>query len=93
MDDSVDSGNFFGRGYFPLIRKDLTHMDGLAEYVREGFSFARDLSPVNSTDFYLCFRMALLHSVSYFFLLYQSPSSPLCVCLCVHHNGWLTYSG
>ena len=27
---------------------------------------------------YLCFRLALLHSVSYFFLLYRSPSSALC---------------
>ena len=27
---------------------------------------------------YLCFRLALLHSVSYFFFLYRSPSSSLC---------------
>ena len=27
---------------------------------------------------YLCFRLAFLHSVPYFFLLYQSPSSSLC---------------
>ena len=26
-----------------------------------------------------CFRLGLLHSVSYFFFLYQSPSSPLCM--------------
>ena len=31
-----------------------------------------------SADSYLCFRLALLHSVSYFFFLYQSPSSTLC---------------
>ena len=29
-------------------------------------------------NFYLCFRLALFHSVSYFFFLYQSPSSSLC---------------
>ena len=28
---------------------------------------------------YLCFLLALLHSVSYFFFLYRSPSSPLCM--------------
>ena len=28
--------------------------------------------------FLLCFRLALLHSVSYFFFLYRSPSSSLC---------------
>ena len=27
---------------------------------------------------FLCFRLALLHSVSYFFFLYRSPSSALC---------------
>ena len=53
-------------------------MHGLAVYVKEGLPFARDLSLENSADSYLCFRLALLHSVSYFFSLYQSPSSSLC---------------
>ena len=52
-------------------------MHGLAVYVKEGFSFAQNLSLENSAD-YLCFRLALLHSVSYFFFLYGSPSSALC---------------
>ena len=52
-------------------------MHGLAVYVKEGFPFARDLSLENSADSYLCFRLALLHSTSYFFLLYQLPSSAL----------------
>ena len=34
------------RGYLPLIRKDsITHMHGLAVYVKEGLSVAQDLSP------------------------------------------------
>ena len=79
LDDSIDSGNFSVRGYLPLIRKDSsTHMHGLAVYVKEGLPFARDLSLENSADSYLCFRLALLHSVSYFFFLYRSPSSSLC---------------
>ena len=53
-------------------------MHGLAGYVKEGLPFARDLSLENSADSYLCFRLALLHSVSYFFFLHQSPSSSLC---------------
>ena len=52
-------------------------MHGLAVYVKEGLPFAWDLSLENSADSYLCFRLALLHSVSYFFFLYQSPSSSL----------------
>ena len=80
LDDSIDSGNFSVRGYLPLIRKDSgTHMHGLAVYVKEGLPFARDLSLENSADSYLCFRLALLHSVSYFFFLCRSPSSILCM--------------
>ena len=44
-----------------------THMHGLAVYVKEGLPFAGS------------FRLALLHSVSYFFFLYWSPSSALCM--------------
>ena len=77
--DSIDSGNFSVRGYLPLIRKNSsTHIHGLAVYVKEGLPFARDLSLGNSADSYLCFRLALFHSVSYFFFLYRSPSSSLC---------------
>ena len=86
LDDSIDSGNFSVRGYLPLIRKDSsTHMHGLTVYVKEGLPFARDLSLENSADSYLCFRPALLHSVSYFFFLYRSPF--LCLCR-VFHSVW-----
>ena len=54
-------------------------MHGLAVYVKEGLPFARDLSLENSADSYLYFQLALLHSVSYFFFLYRSPSSALCM--------------
>ena len=71
LDDSISSGNFSVRGYLPLIRKDASaHMQGLAVYVKEEFPFAQDLSLENFADCYLCFRLALLHSVSYFFFLY-----------------------
>ena len=70
--DSINSGNFSVRDYFPLIRKDSsTHMHGLAVY-------KQDLVLRNSADSYLCFRLALLHSVSYFFFLYRSPCLSLC---------------
>ena len=83
LDDSIDSGNFSLRGYPPLTRKDYsTHMHGLAVYMKEGLPFARDLSLENSADSYLCFRLALLHSMSYFFSLYQSLSSSLCTVFC-----------
>ena len=66
-------------GYLPLIRKDSsTHMHDLAVYVKEGLPFAPDLSLENSANSYLCFRLALLHSMSYFFFLYRSHSLLLC---------------
>ena len=41
-------------GYLTLIRKDsITHMQGLAVYVKEGVPFVRDLSLENSEDSYL----------------------------------------
>ena len=71
LDDSIDSGNFSERGYLPLIRKDSsTHMHGLAVYVKEDLPFAWDLYLENSADSYLCFRLALIHAVSYFLFLY-----------------------
>ena len=80
LDDSINSGNFCERGYLSLIQKDSgTHMYGLAVYVKEGLPFTQDLSLENSAGSYLCFRLAFLHSVSYFFFLYRSPSLILCM--------------
>ena len=76
LDDSIGSGNSSVREYLSLIQKDsITHIHGLAVYVKEELPSAQDLSLENSVDSYLCFRLALLHSVSYF--LYRSPSSLL----------------
>ena len=52
-------------------------MHGLAVYVKEGLPFAWDVSLENSANSYLCFCLALLRSVSYFFFLYRSPFSSL----------------
>ena len=54
-------------------------MHALAVYVKEGLPFAWDLSLENCLDFYFCFRKAFLHSMSYFFFLYLSPSFSLCM--------------
>ena len=75
---SIDSGNFSMKCYLPLIRKESsTHMYGPAVYIKEGIHFAWNLCLENSADSYLCFTLALLHSLSYFFFLYQSPSLSL----------------
>ena len=48
LDDSIDSANFFVRGYLPSTRKDsTTHMHGLTVYVKERHPFAQDFSLEN----------------------------------------------
>ena len=77
LDDSISSGNFSVRGYFPLISKDsTTHAHGLAVYVKEGLPFAWDLFLENSEDSCLCFQLALLYSVSSSF--FTDDLLPLC---------------
>ena len=80
MDNSIYCDSFSVRDYLPLIRKDsVTQMHGLADYVKEPLPFAWDVSLESPADSYLCFHLILLHSVSYFFFLYQSPFSSLCM--------------
>ena len=45
--------------------------------MKDKLHFAQDLPLENSADSYLCFRLALLQLVSYFFFHYQSPSLSL----------------
>ena len=68
LSDSTDSGNFSARDYLSLFGKNsVIRMHGLAVYVKEGLPIARDLSLENSASSYLCFRLPVLHSVSYIF--------------------------
>ena len=77
--------------YLPLIRKDsVTHMYGLGVYVKQGLPFAQNVSLENSVDSNICFWLALLHSVSYFFYLYWSPLL-LCMLFILFHQ-WLDQS-
>ena len=76
MDDSIDSGNFSVRGYLPLIRKDsITHMHGLAVYVKEGLPFAQELFLEN---WILMFSTGFT-SLSVFFFSLSSPSLSVCM--------------
>ena len=67
LDDSIDSGNFFVRGYLPLIQKDSsTHMHGLRLYTKEGLHFAWDLSLENSADTYVFSWLYFTQSLTFF---------------------------
>ena len=66
LDDPIDSGNFSVSGYLPYA---------WSRSLCEGrSSFCTGLISRKLCRF-LCFRLALLHSVYYFFFLYRSPSS------------------
>ena len=86
-------GNFSVRVYLLLIwRGSITHMHGLAVYVKEGLPFAWDLSLEDSVDSYICFQLALFHWMSFFFLPYQSPSLSLCTVFdTISCNIWSTH--
>ena len=59
LDNPIDFDNFPVTSYLSLIRKDsITHIHSLAVYVKEGLPFARNIFLENSTDSYLCFRLA-----------------------------------
>ena len=66
-------------------------MHGLAVYVKEGLP-SRDLSLESSADSYLCFRLALLHSVS---ISFSSIDHLLCLCarfLILFHLTYMRFS-
>ena len=56
LNDLTDSRNFSVTGYLPLIRTvSVTHIHGLAVYMKQALPCAQDLSLENSADSYLCF--------------------------------------
>ena len=62
---SIDSGNFSLRVYLPLMRKDcVTHIHGLAVYVKYGLPFARDVSLENMLFMFLT---GLVYNLFYFY--------------------------
>ena len=68
----------FLRGYFTLNQKDSTTHPWSCSSCEGRTSFHNKTTLENSADSYVCFQMALLHSVSGFFFLYQSLSWSLC---------------
>ena len=93
QDDSIDSSNLSVRGYLPLIWNDsTTHMHGLSVYVKWRKDFLlHGIYLEKTVASSLCFWLALLHSVSSFFFLYQSPLS-LCTVLILVHLTWMRFS-
>ncbi len=79
LNPGISSSDFSVDGYLPLIRKDSdSHMHGLAVYARSNLPLARECTLESPNHPYMCFRLSLLHSTSYLFFLYRSPSSYDC---------------
>ena len=107
LDDSIDSGNFSLTDYLPLKWKDsISHVHGLAVYVKEGLPFAWGLSLENTPNSYLCFQLlyfshclTCFSSIDHFlcllqgFLFYFIKSDEVMFVFRdfkVHHKDWLT---
>ena len=79
LNPSISSKNLNVAGYLPLVREDSpTHMHGLGVYVRDNLPLARICTLEDPNESFMCFRLSLLHSTSYLFFLYRSPSSQSC---------------
>ena len=79
LNPGISSSDFLVDGYLPLQRMDSKyHMHGLGVYVRNNLPIARESSFESPGHSFMCFRLALLHTTSYFFFLYRSPSSQDC---------------
>ena len=53
-------------------------MHGLGVYAKNNLPIAREPTLEEDNESYMCFRLALLHSTTYIFFLYRSPSSSSC---------------
>ena len=65
-------------GYLPIHRKDSGNMHGLGVYVKSNLPIAREYTLEDEKESFMCFRLALLHTTTYIFFLYRSPSSSSC---------------
>ena len=76
LDDSIDSWQYVCEGLSSFNPKGFCHSYTGSCTLCEGRTlFCKGLTIRKLFDSYLSFQMALLHSVCYFFFLYQSPSS------------------
>ena len=74
LDSNDMTGHLYIPGYSPIIAKHdhlNRHGHGLGVYVKEGFPCGRDLSHEDANSPYMCFRIALLHSTAFIFVLYR----------------------
>ena len=82
LSSAVSSCDLSVDGYLPLIRKDSnSHMLGLGIYIRKNSPICWE-TRFESTEYsFMCFRLAPLHSNTFLFVLYRSPSSQDCTLL------------
>ena len=74
LEDLINSSIFSLKGYPLLIQKcSETHV-WFCSFCEGGTTFYTGVTYEKSENSYLCFRLALFHSLSYFFFLHPSPS-------------------
>ena len=78
LHDDIQDSDFQLPGYLPIHREDAGHMHGLGVYVKSNLPIARETILEDENESHMCFRLALLHSTTFIFFLYRSPSSSSC---------------
>ena len=67
LNPAVSSLDLSVDGYYPLIRKDSdSHMLGLGVYLRSNSPICREIRFESSDYSFMCFRLAPLHSITFF---------------------------
>ena len=69
LHDNTQDSDFQLPDYLPIHRKDAGHMHGLGVYAMSNLPIAREPTLEEDNESYMCFRLALLHSTTYIFLI------------------------
>ena len=79
LSSAVSSCDLSVDGYLLLVHKDSnSHMLGLGIYICKNSPICRETRFESNNYSFMCFRLAPLHSITFIFILYRSPSSQDC---------------
>ena len=77
LSSDISSDSFKLPGYI-FHRLDHPPSHGLGVYIKDTLPVARESTLECNNQEYMCFRLSLLHSTTYLYFLYRSPSSSSC---------------
>ena len=76
LHDNIQDSDFQLPGYLPIHHNDAGHIHGLGVYVKSNLLIAQETILEDENECVFC--LAFLHSTTFIFFLYHSPSSSSC---------------